>query len=205
MKRSIIKSAATILAVAVMAAGATYSIFSSQATVTGNTFSTGVLEIWVNGGPTTTGMNVSNAAPGDIGTKVFTLSNANAANFGGTSTLPAKEIAPKAIRTSGDTSLYNTLNAKLYANAGWGGCSNAVPFVSGKGCQVFSGHLHDLNGSAAQDILHATQWGTHPDLPAGWSLTMTLDVELPVSAPSSLMGKTTTFDLQLTAYNPHRT
>lgn len=205
-KLNILKSAVTILAVAALAVGSTWGIFSSSASVAGNTFATGILEIRVDGSPSATGFTYTNAAPGDVATKTFTLMNYGPSGFPtGPSTLPAKEILPKAVKTSGSSALYNNLQARLYANAGWTGSSNpgTHPFVSGKGCTVYSGPLSGLTGTSAQDIMHATQWGPHATLPAGWSLTMLLEVELPTSAGNSLQGKTTTFDLVMTAYNPH--
>jgi hypothetical protein len=55
--------------------------------------------------------------------------------------------------------------------------------------------------------LYATQWGSHPVLAPGNSLTMTLEVELPDSGSdqSNLMGKSITFDLAIDAYNPRIT
>lgn len=202
----IVKSLIVIVAVAALAAGATTAIFTSQATINNNTFATGTLEIRIDGQHTIPGFNVTNAAPGTSTTKIFTLMNYGLPHFpSGPSTLPAKELAVSTPQDGGDADLYNALVANLYANAGWGGCSNpGVVFVPGKGCRVYSGPLTGLNGSASTDILHYTQWGAHPDLVPGNSFTMTLDVELPVSAPSSLMGKSTTFDLIVDAYNPHR-
>jgi len=202
----ILKSIMVIVAVAALTAGATSAIFTSEASVAGNNFATGTLEIRVNGGPNTVGLHYSNAAPGDVATKTFTLQNYGQPWFSGPSTLPAKEIIPAAVMKSGNTELYNALQARLYANAGWSGCSNPIthPFVAGKGCTVYSGPLSGLVGTPDQDILHATQWGSQAELAPGNSLSMLLEVELPVTADNSLQGKTTTFDLTMTAYNPHR-
>lgn len=200
----ILKSLVIVIAMAAMVAGATSSIFNSTASVNGNTFATGILEIRVNGQPSIGGFNYTNAAPGGVATKSFTLQNYGPPWFGGPSTLDAKEILPAAARTSGDAELYGVLDARLYANAGWGGCSNpGVVFVPGKGCTVYNGLLSGLTGTSAQDILHATQWGPHASLAAGNSLSMLLEVELPVSAGNEFQGKSTTFDLSMTAYNPH--
>ncbi|MCX6811293.1 MAG: hypothetical protein NT039_01170 [Candidatus Berkelbacteria bacterium] len=193
------------MAVAALAAGATTAIFTSQATLNDNTFATGILDIRINGSHSAPGLVFGNAAPGDSTTKVFTLANWNAANFGGTSTLPAKELAVSAPRDGGDVGLYDALVVDLYANAGWGGCSNpGVVFVAGKGCRVYHGGLSGLDGSTPTDILHYTQWGAHASLAPGNSFTMTMDVMLPVGADSSLMGQTAVFDLVVDAYNPHR-
>lgn len=201
MKKALF-SLGTILGVVGLVAGATWAIFTSTATVDDNTFATGTLEIRVNGQPSIAGFSFSNAAPGSTVEKVFTLMNYGLPWFpAGPSTLPAKELDTGTQMESGDSDLYNALEASLYANAGWGGCSNpVVVFVPGKGCTVYDGLLKDLDG----DILHATQWGLHPDLIPGNSFTMTFVVELPVSAGDSLQGKSTTFDLIIDAYNPHR-
>lgn len=199
--RKTLFSLGIILMVLGAMAGATWAVFSSQAKVENNTFATGTLEVRVNGKTATQGFTVENAAPGTSVEKVFSLSNYGAPHFAGPSTLPAKELDTGVVKTSGDDDLFNALNAALYANAGWSGCSNAgVDFVAGKGCTVYEGPLKDLDG----DILNATQWGTHPDLVPGNSFSMTLVVELPESAGNDLMGKTATFDLLIDAYNPHR-
>lgn len=203
--KKIATSFATIAAVLVMTATATYGVFSSQASVVNNTFATGILEIRVNGNPAVTGFSLTNAAPGDMTSKSFSLQNYGAPWFAGPSTLAAKEIIPKAQKTGGDSVLYNALKAKLYANAGWGGCSNpGVVFVPGKGCEVYNGNLSGLTGTSAQDILEHTQWGPQASLAPGSSLSMLMEVELPATAGNSLQGKSATFDLVMTAYNPHR-
>jgi len=201
----IVKSLLVIVAVAALAAGATTAIFNSRATLDDNTFSTGVLEIRINGKTTAPGFTYSNAAPGDSFTRTFTVMNYGAPWFAGPSTLPAKELAVKAQKVSGHSGLWGKLNVDLYANAGWGGCSNpGVVFVPGKGCRVYSGALALLDGGGATDILHATQWGPHPDLIPGNSLTMTMDVSLPAGAGNSVMGQSVVFDLYVDGYNPHR-
>jgi len=187
-----------IALVATAVGGATYAVFSDQAILGPNTFTTGVLEIRLDGQERLAGFNVTNAAPGDSVEKVFTLSNYGAPWFAGPSTLDAKGLLATTSKTSGDEGLYNILTAKLYANAGWGGCSNSVPFVAGKGCQVYSGLLKDMNKA---DILNATQWGVHPALAHGNSLTMTLDVELPIATGNEMQGKSSTFDLLVDAYS----
>jgi hypothetical protein len=104
--------------------------------------------------------------------------------------------------TAGDADLYGALDIKLYANAGWSGCSNpGVNFVPGKGCAVYEGPLSGLTSS---DVLHATQWGADPTLIPGNSLSMTMDVSLPDTGTdqNDLQGQTTTFDLILNAFNP---
>lgn len=198
--RKIVLSLVTIFAAVAMVAGATGAYFADQAVLGLNTYSTGILEIRLNGLENLPGFTVNNAAPGDVATKVFTLSNYDFAHFGGPSTLAAKGLTATAVKTGAtNDDLYNALKARLYANAGWGGCSNVgVLFVAGKGCTVYNGFL---SGLVAADILHATYWGVHPDLVPGNSFTMTLEVELPDSGDqSALMGKSAFFDLKINGY-----
>ena len=92
-----------ISVVAALVVGATWAVFTSTATVDNNTFATGTLEIRVNGQPSTAGFNFTNAAPGDMTTKVFTLQNYGTPYFAGPSTLPAKELAVSTVKESGNT------------------------------------------------------------------------------------------------------
>lgn len=207
MNKKILISLSVIAVAAVAAVGATVAYFSSTASVVNNVISTGILQIRVNGQPSIIGMTLSNAAPGDSVEKTVTVMNYGPPWFpSGPSTLAAKEIAVTNQMTAGDLALYNSLNAKVYVNAGWSGCSNGNPFVPGKGCEAYNGKLKNLKGDTTTDLLHATQWGAHPSLAAGNSLAVTLVVEFPNTGgdQSSLQGKSTTFDLMFNAYNPHR-
>ncbi|NTW89293.1 MAG: hypothetical protein HGB37_00030 [Candidatus Moranbacteria bacterium] len=194
----ILKSVSMIAAVAAIAGGATYAYFSDKATVTNNTFSAGTLDIRVDGEPSIVGFNVQNAIPGTVVEKQFTLQNYGQPYFSGSSTVSAKKLLTTAVKKSGNPGeLFNALTVSLYANAGWGGCSNpGVSFVAGKGCEVYKGPLSGLSGV---DILHATQWGATPSLAAGSSLTMTLDAELPETGgdQSTLQGMLAQFDLSI--------
>lgn len=202
----IAKSLVMILAVAAVAAGATSAYFTDRATISNNTFSTGVLEIRINGLENRAGFNYTNAVPGDVASYTFSLQNYGLPWFpSGPSTLPAKDLLASVSNATGDGTLYGALVAKLYANAGWGGCSNpgTNPFVAGKGCTVYNGPLSAMSQA---DILMATQWGAHPDLIPGNSFSMLLEVELPNSGDqSALMGKSTSFDIVVDAYNPRIT
>jgi len=199
--KKLLLSIATLVAVLGAVSVATWAYFKDTAVLGSNTYATGVLEIRLNGAETLPGFSVTNAYPSLVGSKVFTLSNYDFAHFGGPSTLDAKGLTATAVKTGGDDALYDALQARLYANAGWGGCSNAgVTFVSGKGCTVYDGLLKDMN---AEDILNATYWGAHPPLVPGNSFTMTFEVELPETHTDqgALMGKSATFDLDIDAYS----
>lgn len=56
-------------------AGGTYALFSDTATSQNNTITAGELELSINSSPTTTTVDVSGLAPGDIGTEVLEISN----------------------------------------------------------------------------------------------------------------------------------
>jgi predicted ribosomally synthesized peptide with SipW-like signal peptide len=198
--KKILLSLGTILLTLGVVTGATWAYFKDQAVLDDNTYATGILEIRLNGQESLPGFNVTNAYPGLVASKVFTLANYGAPHFAGPSTLDAKGLTATAGFEAGDSVLYDSLEARLYANAGWGGCSNGgVNFVAGKGCEVYDGLLKDLS---AEDILNATQWGAHPSLVPGNSFTMTFEVELPENGTdqSTLMGKSTTFDLLVDGY-----
>lgn len=203
MKRILSSTLMIVLAVALVA-GVTKAYFSSQAEVNDNTFSTGVLEVRVNGQEAITGVSLTNAAPGDFKSGSFGVQNYGAPWFGGPSTLEAKELTIDVANINGDSPLQDNVTLALFANAGWGGCSNpGVVFVPAKGCQIYNGLL---TGMTEQDILHYTQWGAHPSLPAGNSITINYDFGLPNtdSEQNAMQGQTTAFDFVVTGYNPHR-
>lgn len=195
-------SIATLVAAIGAVSVATWAYFKDTAVLASNTYATGVLEIRLNGQESLPGFSVSNAYPSLVASKVFTLSNYGLPYFpSGPSTLDAKGLTASAAMTSGDSDLYDALTARLYANAGWSGCSNGgVAFVAGKGCEVYNG---PLSGLTQADILNATQWGSHPSLVPGNSFTMTFEVELPetYTDQGALMGKSTTFDLNVDGYS----
>ena len=117
--KKIALSLVTIFAVVVMVAGATRAVFSSTAWVTGNTFSTGTLEIRVNGEPSIVGFTMNNAAPGDCKIGQFRVNNYGAPFFEGPSTLSAKELVLRYANQSGDPGLFNALTVKIESNRGW--------------------------------------------------------------------------------------
>ena len=189
--KKIILSLATIVLALTTVVGATYGVFSSQAEVTGNTFATGILEIRVRGGGQTgssiAGFTFSNAAPGDCVSGQFAVLNFNASNFGGPSTLPAKELVISASYSGGNVALYNALRVTIEANRGWP--SKMMVYNDGK--------LKNLS----EADLFSPRWN---ELAAGHSEDVYYNVCLPTSASDSLQGRSTTFDFVVDAYNPHR-
>ncbi len=144
MKR-IITSLALLVMVASLTIAGTRAWFSSQAQVNDITFSTGVLEVRVNGASAIAGVSMTNAEPGSRKSGSFTINNYGNPYFAGPSTLDAKEIAIKVADLTGDQELNNALMVDLFANAGWSGCSNSgVEFIPGKGCRIYTGLVKDM-------------------------------------------------------------
>jgi len=170
-----------------LVSAATKAVFSDQAVLGDNTFSTGVLEIRVNHQERATGFNFANAIPGDCIDGTFEINNFNAANFGGPSTLDADELVISSHKTSGSSPLYNNLTVEIGADRGWG---SWMP--------VYNGPLKDLSES---DLL-LPRWTS---LPNGWSEVVKYNVCLPLTAPTSLQGTSTVFDFLVDAYTPSRT
>ncbi|MFA6423544.1 MAG: hypothetical protein WCW17_03800 [Patescibacteria group bacterium] len=173
----IAKSLVVVFAFATMAVGATQAVFTSQAKVTGNTFATGVLEIRINGQTSTTGFNMTNAAPGTEKTGQFTLMNYGAPWFAGPSTLSAKALTLSAVQTTGSSYLYNGLEITITKDAG------------GSPETIYTG---PLSGFSMQDAL--VSYYHSAGLVPGNSETIKYSVSLPASADNSYMGLSTTFD-----------
>lgn len=179
MKR-IAMSFATIAAVFALAVSATSAYFTSTATVTGNTFSTGVLELRVNGQPSVVGGSFSAMAPNQVGTSgEFHINNYGAPYFAGPSNLTAKKVTLNVTNANGDSGLWNNLWIKVYINRGW----TPAPVA-------FNGYLRDL---ANVDLLSPFPLS---GLPAGESMVLTYEVWLPDSGSdqNALMGKTVSWD-----------
>jgi len=181
MKR-IVLSLMTVVMLLALTAGATSAVFTSQAKVVGNTWSTGKLEIRIDKQVSIPGFVVDNSVPGDKKTGGFEIENYNLANFGGTSTLPAKSIKISAVRTlTGHDSekLYDKLRVKIKSTVGW----NTVT--------VFTGDLEDLVNK--QILLPGNT------LPIGWSMPMEYEVSLPDGLGNDYQGLTTRFDFVVDA------
>lgn len=177
----IFKSLVIVVAMAAMIAGATSSVFTSQATVAGNTFATGALEIRINGQASIPGFNVVNAAPGDSESGQFGVNNYGAPWFAGPSTLPAKTLTVSAVQNGGSAYLYNKLVVVVEANRGW---PTWMPVYSGP-----------LSGLTNADLL-APRW---TELIAGSSEDVRYTVTLPLDADDSYQGLSTTFDFVVDA------
>lgn len=187
MNKRILISLSVIAVAAVVALGATYAYFSSTASVTGNTFSTGTLQIRVNGQSSITGFTFSNAAPGDCKEGNFDVNNYGPPWFAGPSTLTAKELVLSAKKVSAtDNDLWKALTVKIERCAG--------------PCEIaYNGKLKDLN---EKNILMSWYSG---GLAPGNSETIKYKVCLPKDGDqNNLQGDSVTFDFVVDAYNPHR-
>ena len=125
----IAKSMFAIVAVAAIAAGSTSAYFSDTATITGNTFSTGKLEIRVDGMQTIHGMHFTNAYPSDVdnaGTYVVT----DALILGG-STLNAKTLLLNVANVTGDSNLLAATKIQIEVRKNWGLTGPWVPAYNG--------------------------------------------------------------------------
>jgi len=114
----IVKSLFAIVAVAAIAAGSTSAYFSDTATITGNTFSTGKLEIRVNNMQTVHGMHFVNEYPSDIDNSVpYVITDSLI--LGG-STLDAKSLRLSVANVSGDSGLLDATKIKVEVKKNWG-------------------------------------------------------------------------------------
>jgi len=177
---NIFKSLFAIIAVATVAAGSTSAYFSDSASITGNTFSTGTLEVRVDGQPSIVGATYSVMAPDQVATSPqYEINNYGQPYFSGPSNLTAKKLILNiANRNDGGSGLLNQLKVKVEVNRGWPTWQVA-----------YDGRLTSLYNV---DLL-APNW---TELTPGSSESFRYQVYLPNnnSNQSSLMGKTATWD-----------
>ncbi len=128
----IIKSIFAIVAVASIAAGSTSAYFSDTATITGNTFSTGKLEIRVDGQQTISGQHFHNNAPGDVRSSVPVLVTDSLLSQ---STLNAKKLLLSVKNVAGNPELKNATIIQVEAKKG----------ISGSWTEIFDGQMSNLN------------------------------------------------------------
>ena len=172
----IAKSLSMIAIVAALAIGATSAVFTSQASVTSNTFATGTLQIRVDGQASIPGFTFTNAAPGDSVSGSFTLQNYGAPWFAGPSTLPARSILMSVDHVGGSGGLFNSLQIEMTKSSG----STEV---------LYSGPLNAFyNKDALMSWLHPA------GLAAGNSETINYTITLPSTIGNALQGTSTNFD-----------
>jgi len=179
----IIKSLFTIVAVFAIAAGSTSAYFSSKATVANNTFSTGVLDIRVNGEPTLAGAVYSPAVPGEIfHSPVYQINNYGSPYFDGSSTLSAKKLMIRTVNQNDfGSGLWNAVRIKVEVNRGWPTWMEA-----------YNGPLYGLSDT---DLLNP-RWS---ELAPGNSESLRYEITLPDNGgdQSAFMGKILTWDFEI--------
>ena len=179
----IAKSLFAIVAVAAIAVGSTSAYFSSTATIAGNTFSTGTLDIRVNGEPSVVGSTFTAMVPDQVGdSSQFEINNYGQPWFNGSSNLTAKQLILN-IANPNDfgSGLWNQVKIKVEVNRGW-----PVWQVA------YNGNINALSGV---DLLNPN-W---TELAPGNSESFRYHVYLPNNGgdQSALMGKTLTWDFAI--------
>jgi len=164
----------------------THAVFTDSQAVTGNTFSTGSVDITTS--PTSALVTFSGMTPGDKVTAPLTVSNQG--------TLQLRYAMSTGI--TGSTTLSDGLT--LAIKSGVTTCSNAG--FGTDGTSVYSG---TLTAGAIGSNAQGSQAGDRT-LNASASEILCFQVQLPSNAASSLQGLSTTatftFDAEQTANNP---
>ena len=186
----IAKSLVIILAIAVLAIGATKAYFSDQKSIPGNTFATGTLRLTLNhsdGKP----FNVEGAYPGyQTGWEYMDVFNGPFSPVAGQ--LPF-EAYTWLNRTGGSQALYDALEIDLY-DSGWDSdCGN------GDDEYIYSGLLTGISGQSLRvqtSDKDPNSGGTpgNDDIRPGWSQRVCQRLRLPASADNSLQDLSTIFD-----------
>jgi len=177
---NILKSLFAIIAVTTVAAGSTSAYFSDSATIAGNTFSTGTLEIRVNGQPSVIGATFGPMAPDQVvASPQYEINNYGQPWFAGPSNLTAKKLILRvANKNDGGSGVINRLHVKVEVNRGWPEWQVA-----------FDGKLASLSNV---DLL-APNWN---ELAPGNSESFRYQIymENSIGDQSVLMGQTATWD-----------
>jgi predicted ribosomally synthesized peptide with SipW-like signal peptide len=129
----IAKSLFTIVAIVGIAAGSTSAYFTDKATIIGNTFATGKLEIRINGQQTIIGQQFLNNVPGDVNnSEPYLITNSLIL---GHSTVNAKKLLLSANHLQGNDDLKNAVKIKVEARKG----------PSGSWTEIYKGKLAGLD------------------------------------------------------------
>ena len=180
----IVKSLFVIVAVAAIAAGSTSAYFSDTATITGNTFSAGKLEIRINGLQTVPGMHFVNMYPSDeehAGVYLVTDSL-----ILGHSTLNAKTLLLNVANIVGDADLQAATQIQVEVRKNWG--------LTGPWIPAYTGSLGSLSNV---DLIHAPLGLT--DLAPAEGIGLRYKIWVPETGvnQNELMQKTMTWDFAI--------
>lgn len=183
-KINVLKSLIVIIAMVTLTAGATSAVFSDSASIAGNTFSTGTLEIRINGEAQIGGASITNAKPGDVLGYGFTVYNGKI-DSGAISTLDATKLTISAINNlPGDPLLFDQLDVVVRT-------SRTVP--AHLGTIIYTGKLKNLQNA---DLLAGGPWS---ELGSYVSQDVHYTVTLPVDSGDEFQGKSANFDLAVYA------
>lgn len=195
--KKIILSLFTILAVGVVAIGATQALFSDTETSTGNTFTAGSLDLTVDGGNTNVvKFTIPNMQPGNQPHRTYSLANVGTIN----GYLDLENITvtsfengcvdPEAADTTCDTpgqgqgELQNVLNLRLfvdYGKDGWISTGDNVFFNGKMSTLPTSINLNQaMTAGSDYNIVALVDWWSTPDdnLAQGDGVTLDLTFEL---------------------------
>jgi len=181
--KNIIKSLVVVVAVAAVASIATYAIFTSTASVTGNSVATGTLKISINKAGNKP-VSIANMKPGDTGAWGWM----DVINVG---SLPAYYFfyVDNPVGTP-DGNLWDVLKIEL-RNSGSGAtdidrCNN--------GNVMYDNLVKNLYGMANKINTTDFAYGSGSQMPAGWSQRICQRVYLTSDVDNSVQGRTLTFD-----------
>lgn len=172
---------------------ATGAFFTDQASITGNTFTTGTVTLSAT--PTTSAVTMTNMAPGDVVTAPVTVQN--------TGTLAQRY----SVLSTTDASDANLLAAQLSMTVKTGVTTCTTAGFSATGTTAYGpGVLGSTGGTKVLgDAASGADTGDRT-LSAGASEVLCVQVSLPASTGNSYQNKTTTatfrFDAEQTAHNP---
>jgi len=178
---------ATVGAVATLAAGVTFGLFSATTSSGANTFTAGT--VTVGNGPTSVTCNVQNMVPGDSsanapGSKADGTCTYNVVYTGSANAYLAVDVAV----SNGTTKLYDAsaTGLQLYLKDG-----SSTPYVSGTSFSQQGGASASLpsTGTTPNLLVNKTAAGT------GTAVSFSLDYGLPTGADNSYQGGNTTVTL----------
>lgn len=192
--KSIIKSLLVVVAVAAIAGGATYSLFTSSAKVSNETFSTGTVNLSItaddtyqNGSNRTTVKdNFDNLKPGDTMRQFVTLHNAG--------TLP---IGSLTVDKGTPTDTKGLLSQIIVSTScGVVGGADAAFFTDDWGTKPSVSTWFTNSNILDAPSFYRTPAG---EIGAGQDYTCVMDFSLPSTVGNNYQGATASFDMTFTA------
>lgn len=184
----------TAVALVVVVAGissTSFALFSDQETIGGNTFTAGTLNLTVDVPTALVSYSVPAMVPGDQDTAPLTVGNAGTTDlrYALSSTTSEDPLAAELVLT---------------VKSGVSTCDDAN--WTADGTVLYSGILGTMAGTAVIGSNAAGADTGDRNLAASANEVLCFNVTLPLSAPSSIQGLTTTaslvFDAEQTANNP---